>query len=90
MRVRKRVQSRRRGVIHEGSRSAHGVCKAYTRLRTLQQVPQFLYEYGFGAAGLIGVTQPRRVAAVSTAERVAAELQVAPPLLAPPPLAPYC
>lgn len=41
------------------------------------QVPQFLYEYGFGApgVGLIGVTQPRRVAAVATAERVAAELQ---------------
>jgi len=41
------------------------------------QVPQFLYEYGFGApgVGLIGVTQPRRVAAVATAERVATELQ---------------
>eukprot|EP00892_Ulva_mutabilis_P012877 jgi/Ulvmu1/9962/UM059_0010.1 len=44
------------------------------------QVPQFLLEAGFGCAehpercGLIGVTQPRRVAAVSTARRVAEEL----------------
>lgn len=41
------------------------------------QVPQFLYEGGYGTAqngGIIGVTQPRRVAAVSTATRVAEEL----------------
>lgn len=44
------------------------------------QVPQFLYEAGYGnkmfpeRAGAIGVTQPRRVAAVSTAGRVADEL----------------
>lgn len=43
------------------------------------QVPQFLYEAGYGAAdsetpGLIGVTQPRRVAAVSMSKRVAEEL----------------
>ena len=44
------------------------------------QVPQFLYEAGFGSyakrAGMIGVTQPRRVAAVAMAERVAKELNV--------------
>lgn len=44
------------------------------------QVPQFLYEAGYGCklfperSGAIGVTQPRRVAAISTAERVADEL----------------
>lgn len=44
------------------------------------QVPQFLYEAGFGSMnspenpGMIGITQPRRVAAVSMANRVAAEL----------------
>lgn len=44
------------------------------------QVPQFLYEAGFGNLksddypGMIGVTQPRRVAAVSMAERVGNEL----------------
>ncbi|KDO26422.1 hypothetical protein SPRG_08225 [Saprolegnia parasitica CBS 223.65] len=44
------------------------------------QVPQFLYEAGYGFdehnPGMIGVTQPRRVAAVSTAQRVATELNV--------------
>ena len=44
------------------------------------QVPQFLLEAGFGCAayperaGMVGVTQPRRVAAVSTARRVSTEL----------------
>ncbi|KAK9068970.1 hypothetical protein SSX86_013086 [Deinandra increscens subsp. villosa] len=46
------------------------------------QVPQFLYEAGFGSknhstrSGIIGVTQPRRVAVYATAERVAKELGV--------------
>jgi ATP-dependent RNA helicase DHX37/DHR1 len=43
------------------------------------QVPQFLFESGYGAAdgptpGMIGVTQPRRVAAVSMSKRVGDEL----------------
>jgi ATP-dependent RNA helicase DHX37/DHR1 len=43
------------------------------------QIPQFLYEAGFGARdgptpGMIGITQPRRVAAVSMAKRVGEEL----------------
>lgn len=43
------------------------------------QVPQFLLEAGFGAPGsanpgMIGITQPRRVAAVSMAQRVRSEL----------------
>ncbi|KAK5993486.1 putative ATP-dependent RNA helicase DHR1 [Cladobotryum mycophilum] len=43
------------------------------------QVPQFLYEAGYGSPdsptpGMIGITQPRRVAAVSMSKRVADEL----------------
>lgn len=43
------------------------------------QVPQFLYEAGFGdpnssTPGMIGITQPRRVAAVSMSKRVSEEL----------------
>ena len=43
------------------------------------QVPQFLYEAGYGSPdgptpGMIGITQPRRVAAVSMAKRVSDEL----------------
>ncbi|CAJ2662051.1 unnamed protein product [Trifolium pratense] len=46
------------------------------------QVPQFLYEAGYGSSkfhgrsGVIGVTQPRRVAVLATAKRVAHELGV--------------
>ena len=38
------------------------------------QLPQFLYEAGYGHAkgcpGMIGCTQPRRVAAITTAKRI--------------------
>ncbi|ORY36721.1 P-loop containing nucleoside triphosphate hydrolase protein [Rhizoclosmatium globosum] len=46
------------------------------------QLPQFLYEHGFGNpahplySGQIAITQPRRVAAVSMAKRVAEEMNV--------------
>lgn len=45
-------------------------------------IVQFLYEAGYGSAccperaGIIGVTQPRRVAVLATARRVAHELSV--------------
>ncbi|KIR24887.1 ATP-dependent RNA helicase DHX37/DHR1 [Cryptococcus deuterogattii LA55] len=47
------------------------------------QVPQMLYEAGFGYKGsdnpgMVAVTQPRRVAAVSLAERVRSELNLPP------------
>ncbi|CAO1624466.1 unnamed protein product [Jaminaea pallidilutea] len=47
------------------------------------QVAQMLFERGFGTPGtsnpgLVGITQPRRVAAVSTAKRVADELNLGP------------
>uniref|UniRef100_A0A4W3IGS8 ATP-dependent RNA helicase DHX33 n=1 Tax=Callorhinchus milii TaxID=7868 RepID=A0A4W3IGS8_CALMI len=37
------------------------------------QVPQYLYEAGVGRQGIIAVTQPRRVAAISLAARVSEE-----------------
>ncbi|MCI4380964.1 hypothetical protein PGIGA_G00246080 [Pangasianodon gigas] len=41
------------------------------------QVPQFLYEAGYASAGgMIGVTEPRRVAAVSMSHRVATEMNL--------------
>ena len=40
------------------------------------QVPQFLYEGGYTTRGLIGVTEPRRVAAVTMSRRVALELNM--------------
>ncbi|KAK4238251.1 P-loop containing nucleoside triphosphate hydrolase protein [Achaetomium macrosporum] len=40
------------------------------------QLTQFLYEDGYGKTGIIGCTQPRRVAAMSVAKRVAEEMEV--------------
>ena len=40
------------------------------------QLTQFLYEDGYAKAGLIGCTQPRRVAAMSVAKRVSEEMEV--------------
>ncbi|WP_158279864.1 ATP-dependent RNA helicase HrpA [Coraliomargarita sinensis] len=40
------------------------------------QIPKFLLECGFGSKGWIGCTQPRRVAALSVAQRIAEELNV--------------
>lgn len=41
------------------------------------QVPQFLYEAGYAEDGkLIGITEPRRVAAISMAKRVAHEMNL--------------
>ena len=44
------------------------------------QLPQFLYEAGYGHAGgvpgMIGCTQPRRVAAITTAKRISKELNM--------------
>lgn len=40
------------------------------------QVPQFLYEAGFAENQLIGITEPRRVAAISMSKRVATEMNL--------------
>lgn len=40
------------------------------------QLTQFLYEDGYAKSGLIGCTQPRRVAAMSVAKRVSEEMEV--------------
>ncbi|KAI7813069.1 ATP-dependent RNA helicase DHX33 [Triplophysa rosa] len=40
------------------------------------QIPQYLYESGIGRQGIIAVTQPRRVAAISLSGRVAEEKKV--------------
>nr|XP_002123985.2 probable ATP-dependent RNA helicase DHX37 [Ciona intestinalis] len=40
------------------------------------QVPQFLYEAGYARHGMVGVTEPRRVAAVNMSKRVAVEMNL--------------
>ncbi|SMR46670.1 unnamed protein product [Zymoseptoria tritici ST99CH_3D1] len=49
------------------------VCGATGSGKTTQ-LPQMLLENGYAMTGMIGITQPRRVAAVSVASRVAHEL----------------
>ncbi|KAM4627207.1 putative ATP-dependent RNA helicase DHX40 isoform 2-T2 [Polymixia lowei] len=39
------------------------------------QLPQYLHHAGFWKGGKIGITQPRRVAAITVAQRVAQEMQ---------------
>ncbi|KIJ21327.1 hypothetical protein PAXINDRAFT_26556, partial [Paxillus involutus ATCC 200175] len=39
------------------------------------QLAQFLYEDGYASFGIIGCTQPRRVAAMSVAKRVSEEME---------------
>lgn len=40
------------------------------------QVPQFLYEAGYARDKIIGITEPRRVAAISMSKRVAEEMNL--------------
>lgn len=40
------------------------------------QIPQFLYEAGYALERQIGVTEPRRVAAISMSQRVAQEMNL--------------
>ncbi|QSZ29133.1 hypothetical protein DSL72_003644 [Monilinia vaccinii-corymbosi] len=50
------------------------ICVGETGSGKTTQLTQFLYEEGYGNTGLIGCTQPRRVAAMSVAKRVSEEM----------------
>ncbi|CAJ2501449.1 Uu.00g043020.m01.CDS01 [Anthostomella pinea] len=52
------------------------ICVGETGSGKTTQLTQFLYEDGYGKLGMIGCTQPRRVAAMSVAKRVAEEMEV--------------
>jgi HrpA-like RNA helicase len=75
------IPASREGRLHHAGRflPSAAACAA-SAAGARAQVPQFLLEAGYGAAafperaGRIGVTQPRRVAAVAAATRIAAEL----------------
>ena len=45
-------------------------------------MPQFLYEAGYGNLGMIGMTEPRRIAAISAAERIRFEMDKPEPFVA--------
>lgn len=46
----------------------------YSYLGKSTQIPQFLYEQGYHTKGIIGITQPRRISAITLAERVSEEM----------------
>lgn len=64
-------------LIAEVRRSENLIIMSETGSGKTTQVPQYLFEAGLAGAGVIGCTQPRRVAAISIAERVSKEMGVA-------------
>lgn len=63
----------RQRLIQEARRSETLLLMGETGSGKTTQIPQFLYESGFTQKGMIGITQPRRVAAITVARRVAQE-----------------
>lgn len=52
------------------------ICVGETGSGKTTQLTQFLHEEGYSDFGIIGCTQPRRVAAMSVAKRVSEEMEV--------------
>ncbi|EXJ87615.1 hypothetical protein A1O3_04576 [Capronia epimyces CBS 606.96] len=73
------ILQREQEIMEAVHNNAVVIIKGDTGSGKTTQLPQFLFEAGYGSPegptpGLIGITQPRRVAAVSMAKRVATEL----------------
>ncbi|KAL7986942.1 hypothetical protein Chor_005861, partial [Crotalus horridus] len=64
----------RRKLVETIQRNTFVVVTGETGSGKTTQLPKYLFEEGFARQGTIAVTQPRRVAAISVAERVAEEL----------------
>ena len=67
----------KRQLIDEVKKSENIIILSETGSGKTTQVPQYLCEAGLSSVGVIGCTQPRRVAAISIAERVSKEMGVA-------------
>lgn len=63
----------RKRLIQEVRKSDTLLIMGETGCGKTTQIPQFLLSAGFGNKGMIAVTQPRRVAAITVAKRVAQE-----------------
>lgn len=64
----------RRALVREAKHHDNLIIIGETASGKTTQLPQYLYRSGFARLGVIGCTQPRRVAAISIAERVAGEM----------------
>jgi ATP-dependent RNA helicase DHX40 len=62
------------GLIESVKTNACVIITGETGCGKTTQLPQYLHGAGFSGRGMIGVTQPRRVAAISVARRVSEEL----------------
>ncbi|GAA5941896.1 uncharacterized protein JCM15063_000812 [Sporobolomyces koalae] len=69
------ISKQRDNILYALEQHAVIVLQSPTGTGKSTQLPQFLYEAGWAKHGkMIGITQPRRVAAISVAQRVAEEL----------------
>lgn len=57
-------------IIHVARKASVLFVRGATGCGKTTQIPQFLYEGGFAVDGMIGVTQPRRLSAISIANRI--------------------
>lgn len=67
------ITSCRKRILEEVKKSDVLLLMGETGAGKTTQIPQFLLEAGFGVKGMIAVTQPLRIAAITTARRVAQE-----------------
>jgi ATP-dependent helicase HrpA len=70
------IHARREEIIRAIQNNQIVVIAGETGSGKTTQIPKFLIDAGYGQNGLIGCTQPRRVAALSVAQRIAEELGV--------------
>ena len=63
-------------MIEEVRRTDNIIIMSETGSGKTTQVPQYLFEAGLAHCGIIGCTQPRRVAAITIADRVSREMGV--------------
>ncbi|XP_030684251.1 probable ATP-dependent RNA helicase DHX40 isoform X2 [Nomascus leucogenys] len=69
------IQKQRKKIIQAVRDNSFLIVTGNTGSGKTTQLPKYLYEAGFSQHGMIGVTQPRKVAAISVAQRVAEEMK---------------
>ncbi|GAA0143420.1 RNA helicase [Lithospermum erythrorhizon] len=67
------IASARRRLVEEIRKNDTLIIVGETGSGKTTQLPQYLFDAGFHRDGVIGITQPRRVAAITVAKRVAEE-----------------